>query len=329
MADPTDSAEGRVAQRPSPIRHVLLLHHGGRSCTDALQAMLQGETGHADMLAIVTTETHELIGSTLGSTSTYHDVTALGRNPARVIPAIRQFVERHGRRRPMVVVTEQWWDQRDLAERAELARHEALTNLAFAGNDVTLVCLYDTRHVTSGIVADAKRNHPVLADKQGLRPNPWFVDPQAMLELASTPLEPAPRGAETFDVRPQQLSELRALVEERGHAAGLASDRVEDLVLAANELATNVVSHGHGDGCLTIWTDGPWLVCEVVDRGRLDDPFVGTRPPPTSNTAGRGLFMVNQLCDLVELRSDSGGTAVRLRFARPASVSSTLPKQSS
>lgn len=323
MAERTDRRNGGVANRYSQARHALLLHQGDGSCLDGLRAALPAVSEVGAVLAVVTPETHAFIGDALGRFAAFADVTALGRNPARVIPAIRHFVETYGRDRRVVVVTEQWWDERRMAERAELARHEALTNLAFGGNDIEVVCLYDTRHVKPEIVEDAKRTHPLLADGDGGRPNPWFVDPREVLEGASAPFEPAPRGAETFEVDAGHLSELRACLESRANAAGLAPDRVEDLVLAANELATNVVRHGDGRGSLRLWTEEGWLVCEVTDGGCVEDPFIGTRSPPVDETSGRGLWMVNQLCDLVELRSGRSGTAVRLRFARPDPAMST------
>lgn len=325
MAEQSDRRMKGEAKRQSQSCHALLLHQGDGSCLEGLRSALPSASEVGAVLAVVTPATHDLIGATLGRFAAFADVTALGRNPARVIPAIRQFVETYGRDRRVVVVTEQWWDQREMAERAELARHEALANLAFGGNDVDLVCLYDTRRVKREIVEDAKRTHPLLADAAGVRPNPWYADPREVLETVSAPLDPAPRGAETFEVDAGHLSELRGRIEERANAAGLRPDRVEDLVLAANELATNVVRHGDGHGSLQMWTEDGWLVCEVADGGCVDDPFAGTRSPPADHTSGRGLWMVNQLCDLVELRSGRSGTAVRLRFARPGSAVSPSP----
>ena len=327
MAHPTERESELVASRQAQARahHALLLHHGDGSCLEGLRAVLPRSAEIGGVLAVVTPETYDLIRGTLGRFAAFADVTGLGRNPARVIPAIRSFVEDHARDRRVVVLTEQWWDERKPAERTELARHEALTNLAFGLNEVDVVCLYDTRRVKPEVVADAKRTHPLLADESGLRPNPWFVDPHEVLEQVSDPLGPAPSGAETHEIGPGKLSELRASVEANGHRAGLPPEKVEDLVLAANEVLTNVVSHGEGHGWLNMWTEGPWLVCEVTDRGQVEDPFIGTRSPPVDETGGRGLWMVNQLCDLVELRSGRSGTAVRLRFARPEPAASAAP----
>lgn len=323
MAEPWDmrgSGDGR-----HPRAHALCLHSGVESCSAAVQAFL-GSTGTAEpVLAVLSPATYRLISGVIGPSAAYEDATVLGRNPARVIPAIRQFVEANASERPVRVITEQWWDQRELAERAELARHEALANLAFEGVDVALICLYDVRELRAEIVADAIRTHPLLCDVDGIRPNPDYVDPEVVLELTESALERPPPTAESLTVRPGGLHDLRATVAERGRAAGLAQGRVEDLVLAVNELATNVVSHGSREGVLTLWTEGPWLVCEVADRGQVEDPFIGIRPPSTDETGGRGLWIVNQLCDLVQLRSNPRGTAVRLRFARPKTATAAAP----
>lgn len=320
MADNSVRENQRDESRQPQASHALLLHQGDGSCVDVLRAFLPSESESAAVLAVVTPETYELIRTAFDRFAAFADMSELGRNPARVIPVIRQFVETYGYGRRVVVVTEQWWDERRLARYTELARNEALTNLAFGGRDVELVCLYDTRRVPPELVEDAKRTHPLVVDAAGIRANPRFVDSHEMLERTSARFDPAPGGAESFVVESGHLAELRASVEERGYRAGLSSERVEDLVLAANEVATNVVSHGEGRGLLRLWTEDAWLVCEVNDGGHVDDPFAGTRTPPAEGTSGRGLWMVNQLCDFVELRSGRGGTSVRLRFARPAAA---------
>ena len=55
------------------------------------------------------------------------------------------------------------------------------------------------------------------------------------------------------------------------------------------------------------------LVCEVRDSGYIDDPLAGRRRIPTSAASGqRGIWLVNQLCDLVQLRTHAHGTTVRV-----------------
>ena len=90
----------------------------------------------------------------------------------------------------------------------------------------------------------------------------------------------------------------------------------EGLVLAVNEVATNSVVHGGGGGILRIWTEGDVLVCEVRDRGVIDDPLVGRERPLVNAAGGCGLWLANQLCDLVQVRSFAGGSVVRLHKRR-------------
>ena len=49
------------------------------------------------------------------------------------------------------------------------------------------------------------------------------------------------------------------------------------------------------------------LICEVRDSGRLDDPLAGRRRPEIPELGGHGLWIANQICDLVQLRSLRGG----------------------
>jgi anti-sigma regulatory factor (Ser/Thr protein kinase) len=96
--------------------------------------------------------------------------------------------------------------------------------------------------------------------------------------------------------------------------AGLSEERSADLELAVHELAANSIRHGGGLGQFALWREGQVLVCEVHDGGRCADPLVGRRTPSLHQSAGRGLWMVNQLCDLVQLRSGDLGTTVRLHI---------------
>jgi anti-sigma regulatory factor (Ser/Thr protein kinase) len=85
-----------------------------------------------------------------------------------------------------------------------------------------------------------------------------------------------------------------------------------DLILAVNEAATNALLHGGNEGELRIWTDGREVVCEVTDSGTFHEPLAGRQRPEPDWVCGRGVWLMNQLCDLVELRPTDTGTVVRL-----------------
>jgi anti-sigma regulatory factor (Ser/Thr protein kinase) len=111
------------------------------------------------------------------------------------------------------------------------------------------------------------------------------------------------------------LSQVRALVRQQAREAGLAEGRADDLVLAVSEVAANTLRHTQSRGTLAIWHDADEVVCEVHDEGTIADPLAGRSKPPPGASGGHGLWLVRQVCDLVELTSDANGTTVRMHMA--------------
>lgn len=104
-------------------------------------------------------------------------------------------------------------------------------------------------------------------------------------------------------------------------ASGVSRDRALELVFAVNEIATNSIEHGGGSGALRLWRDGDKVVAEIRDGGCLNDPLADRRLPALGDRAGRGLWLANKLCDLVQVRSfrassSSGSTSPPRRVRR-------------
>lgn len=114
------------------------------------------------------------------------------------------------------------------------------------------------------------------------------------------------------------LSEVRALAEKHARAAGLPGDRVVDFVIAVSEVVANTVRHARSPGSMEIWSTEREIVCEIRDAGVITDPLAGRRPPPPDAGGGHGLWLVHQVCDRVDLRSDENGTCIRLHMSLPA-----------
>ncbi|HEY0638974.1 MAG TPA: ATP-binding protein, partial [Pseudonocardiaceae bacterium] len=173
-----------------------------------------------------------------------------------------------------------------------------------AGTPFWLRCVYDAGVLAPDLLAAARRRHS--------------PDAPPPLSLFTAALPPADPDAATvrFD-RPAQVRDLRAAVTGWAAAAGLPADRVADLTLAVHEVAVNSLRHGGGRGTLRYWTEGRSLVCEVSDSGHITDPLVGRLRPTTSQLSGRGVWLANQLCDLVRIRSSASGTTVRLHMFLP------------
>lgn len=242
------------------------------------------------------------------------DMHRLGRNPRRIIPAIREFVRAHPHRR-VDFVGEPIWAGRTPAEVAEATQHEALLNLAFGDTPMRILCPYDAGRLAPHVLDDARRTHPVVIEHGDWLPSPDYTDPARMCEPGRWPLSPPPVGTSGLAFEAEHLGAVRRVARHRAAEAGLAQVRVHDLLLAVNEAATNTMKHGPGRGVLRVWQEPGSLVCEVRDRGRIDDPLVDRRLPCDDAEGGWGFLLVNQLCDLVELRSGAGGTTLRMHMS--------------
>jgi anti-sigma regulatory factor (Ser/Thr protein kinase) len=243
----------------------------------------------------------------------FWNMDEVGRNPGRIIPAARDWFERgegrHGR-----FVGEPIWPGRSPAELVEATRHEALINLAFAEVPATILCPYDASGLPRSVLDNAERTHPVLLASGGEFVSPNYTDPLVLWRAREWPLAaPAPPPA-PHPVGPR-LARTRELAAARPREAGLDEDRVGDVVLAVDEAATNALVHGSGVPALRIWSEGEEVVCEVANEGTLTEPLAGRRRPRPDSPSGRGVWLMNELCDLVELRATDDGTVVRLHVS--------------
>lgn len=112
------------------------------------------------------------------------------------------------------------------------------------------------------------------------------------------------------------LFTLRSAVAAHGSELGLTPHRVADLVLAAQELAANAVRHGGAVAAaparLCLWREDNRVVCRVSDAGpgMADPDGAGTQRADIGASAGRGLWIVRQLVDTVDIVSGPGGVTV-------------------
>jgi len=114
----------------------------------------------------------------------------------------------------------------------------------------------------------------------------------------------------------ENLSLVRRFVAEQGAALGAALDAVDDMILAVDECATNVVRHGYrgreGEIEVEVRRDADALIACLRDRADLFDPRIASLPdlsvPLEQRPLGKmGLFFVNQLVDRIEYAVRPGG----------------------
>jgi anti-sigma regulatory factor (Ser/Thr protein kinase) len=269
------------------------------------------------VLAAVVPRRIDLLREVLGADSTgveFVDMTRLGANPARIIPAWREFTDAHAATGQAVRgIGEPIWDGRRETELAECQLHEALLNMAVdLDTPLWLLCPYDAKALSQDVLAEAHRSHPVVVDGEVHRGSVAYGGAHHVATMFESDLRAVDAVASHLPFGPGQLAAVRADVHTRAASAGLSPDQSADLVLAVHEIAVNSVEHGGGGGDLRIWQDVGSLVCEVRDEGRIADPMVGRRLPAWDEDGGRGLWLANQLCDLVQIRSGEAGTTVRI-----------------
>jgi anti-sigma regulatory factor (Ser/Thr protein kinase) len=242
------------------------------------------------------------------------DMFELGRNPGRIIAAVLGIIERHGSR-PLRYVGEPIWAGRSADEIREATRHEALINLAWPDADIGVLCPYDVVALDDDVLRDAERTHPGVIRDRRLEPSSAYVG-GTVPQGCEQPLSEPPSGALVREFGVDDLRRLRAWVAEQAGASGLGADRTAELVTAINELTTNTVKHADMHGVLRFWTAPGEVIFQVEDAGHIADPLAGRRRR-TTGTGGLGLWMVNHLCDLVEVRTSVYGTAIRARSRCP------------
>lgn len=172
------------------------------------------------------------------------------------------------------------------------------------GLDVLLAAVHDRRHAPLEVLAGA------LASS--LREEGDSRDDVCLLGIGF--------GVPDRLVRrmPARLEHLRALRADlrawlEGHDFDL--NAVGRLVLAASEAAVNAIEHGCGcEPAMTVgvdaWLEASHVVVEISDAGAW-------RPPDVAGDRGRGLALMRQLVDEVEVDTVHG-THVRLRTRRSA-----------
>jgi anti-sigma regulatory factor (Ser/Thr protein kinase) len=266
------------------------------------------------LLIAVAEDKGELIADELGPSAEralFLDMEEIGHNPAAIIPLWRDFVDDH-EGTPVRGISEPAWAARSRAALEECHCHEGLLNVAFAPTSKwSLLCPYDAESLGDEVLERVDLSHSHVLRRGRIEESDRFeVEPDCL----DGELPPPRSRPDVFAFGIAELSEVRRRVAGAAERAGLDPRGVADLVTAASELAANSVVHGGGNGTLRLWCEGDHLLAEVEDHGRIDEPLVGRLRPTISQEGGRGLWLANQLCDLVQIRSGERGTTVRLHI---------------
>lgn len=150
--------------------------------------------------------------------------------------------------------------------------------------------------ITGEIAVVSRLTHPVVGNSRPMIGIGGTSDEGVLLD-------------EGFDAA--TLHRLRDRVASCAVAAGMATSRVADIVLAVHELAANAVRHGAGAGRLVMRAvPGGALTCRVSDTG----PGLETWPV----RQGHGLWIARETADRMTVSSGPGGSRVTVVFGKSA-----------
>jgi anti-sigma regulatory factor (Ser/Thr protein kinase) len=307
------STESTAARGDDTLVHTALLYRTPEQLRAATGNFLaQAAAAGEPVLAVLAPPSGELLSDLLHGSPvdlTRLDAADAGRNPSRLIPVVLDWLADHGPRAR--VISESVWPGRGDPEVAECLRHEALVNVALAAEPVSVLCPFDAEHLDAEVVAGAHMTHPQVLDERGVRVSERYGDPLDLARGETWPqVDPSPPISDLhFE---GDLWALRRSLAGDELLAVLAPGRREDLVFAVNEAVSNAVRHGDGTCRARVWRDGDRIVSEIETTTPIEDPLAGRRRPDVTATSGRGLWLINQLCDLVELRSGPRGASVRM-----------------
>ena len=261
LGDPgtrTSEHDRRPAAQPGPTTDTGTRPSCGRARTSSSPAPCRSSStawpaGQPVMVAVIQPRIDLLraaLGPDAAAAVVFVDMAELGRNPARIIPAWRGFLDEHGAGgRPVRGIGEPIWAGRRPAEVTECQFHEALLNLAVEPHvPLWLLCPYDVEALAPDVVTEAHRSHPALVDVDSYRGSTLYGGSHHVRTVFASDAAPIWRTASC-----RRLLRRRPGRRARGRARprrcrGGAGRRSADLALAVHEVAANSLEHAPGTG---------------------------------------------------------------------------------
>ena len=246
----------------------------------------------------------------------FADMGEVGVNPARIIPAWQDFLAAHAvDDRPVRGIGEPIWAGRSADEMAECERHEALLNRAFADPNFWLLCPYDTVALDERVVEEARRNHPFVREHHASqRQRELSGSRRAQRAVRRAPFGCATRRRDWSCSKHTIFPTCARWSRVSPPRPGSPRNAGRHWCSRSTRWRRTASRTASGRGTLRVWRGPTEVVCEVCDDGHVSDPLAGRARPGLNGEGGRGLWIANQLCELVQLRSFATGTVVRLHM---------------
>lgn len=308
-------------------RHEALMYRGMDGFLEAVVPFVRDgiDRGQPVLVAVIGPRL-EALRAALGVDAdlvNFVDMADLGSNPARIIPAWREFVDLHCPVDPdhpdhrigipIRGVGEPVWAGRRHSEIEECQFHEALLNLAISPDTpLWLLCPYDADDLDVDVIDEAHRSHPAIVEPDSYRGSTTYGGAYHVGALFSGALPPPAGPVRNLVVNGDDGHQVADWVRRWAEASGMSGQRAGRLATAIRTITqASVTQPGHSE-VLQLWQEGSALICQLHDPGHLQDPMIGRRPDGQDSARGQALRLANQLCDLVQVRSGASGTTVRV-----------------
>jgi serine/threonine-protein kinase RsbW len=173
------------------------------------------------------------------------------------------------------------------------------------------VCAYDVAAVPDDLMTEVVACHPFLWDGNAVKKNTNYLPPDSFYKNFYA------RGSHKFawPAEPRNCREARIAVAELVARMPFDPDEIDAIVLAAGEAVTNAIRHGSPNGgdnkfTLDVGCFDDHITIEVTDEGC----GLNCAPAPINlvDPGGRGLYIMEQICDSVEYTTCDCGWKVRL-----------------
>jgi len=244
------------------------------------------------------------------------DMHELGHNPSRIIPAWQHFLDAKAKQRsPIRGIGEPIWPGRRPQELLECQFHEALLNVAIDPEiPFWLICPYDAEGLSPDVLDEAHRSHPVILDSYSYHGSGRYEGRAHVESMFTAELPELKRQPTVAVFTRNNVTRVGAYVKLEFHVSGLGVGEASALAEVIQRLASSSLRRGATLGTVRILSQPDDLICEVVDDTVIVDPLIGRHAP--TDGEDDSLWIANQMCDLVQVRSSSAGTTVRVHAWR-------------